>query len=75
MLTVVLIFVFGYDKNGWSCSLGTALKSGIGTSPMIGVICMLFSLAITAIVSLCTKRPSDEVLAEAFDKPLENEIK
>ncbi|MBE6691375.1 MAG: sodium:solute symporter [Ruminococcaceae bacterium] len=75
VLTVVLIFVFGYDKNGWSCSLGTALKSGIGTSPMIGVICMLFSLAITAIVSLCTKRPSDEVLAEAFDKPLENEIK
>ena len=74
VLTVTLIFVFGYDKNGWSCSLGTALKDGVGTSPLIGVICMLFSLVITATVSLFTKRPDDAILFEAFDKHFEGEI-
>ncbi len=75
LLTVTLIFVFGYDKNGWACSFGTALKSGIGTSPLIGVICMIFSLIITVIVSLATKRPDDKILHEAFDKSFEGEIK
>jgi len=75
VLTVALIFIFGFDKNGWHCTLGAALKSGVATSPMIGAICMLFSLAITVIVSLCTKRPDDAVLYEAFDKPIEDEIK
>lgn len=75
VLTVALIFVFGYDKNGWSCSFGTALKDGVATSPLIGVICMLFSLVITVAVSLLTKKPNDEVLYEAFDKSFEGEIK
>ena len=67
VLTVVLIFVFGYDQNGWDCSFGVALKAGIGCSPMIGVICMAYSMAVTAIVSLFTKTPEKEVLARAFD--------
>lgn len=75
VLTVALIFIFGYDKNGWSCSFGTALKDGVATSPLIGVICMLFSLVITVAVSLLTKKPDDEVLYEAFDKSFEGEIK
>lgn len=74
VLTVGLIFVFGYDKNGWSCSFGTALKSGVASSPLIGVICMLFSLLVTTVVSLCTKAPNDAILAEAFDKHVEGEI-
>ena len=74
LLTVTLIFVFGYDKNGWSCSFATALKDGVGTSPLIGVICMFFSLIITAAVSLLTKRPDDDILSEAFDKHFEGEI-
>ncbi len=74
VLTVALIFVFGYDKNNWSCTFGQALKSGIGTSPMIGVICMLFSLIVTVIVSLCTKAPEKEIIYDAFEAPLENEI-
>lgn len=74
VLTVTLIFVFGYDKNGWSCSVGTAVKDGVGTSPLIGVICMIFSLIITTVVSLFTKRPDDAVLSEAFDKHFEGEI-
>ncbi len=75
ILTVALIFVFGYDKNGWSCSFGTALKSGIASSPLIGVICMVFSIIITVAVSLLTKRPDDSIIYEAFDKSLEGEIK
>ncbi len=74
ILTVVLIFVFGYDKNGWACSFGTALQSGIGCSPMIGVICMAYSLISTAIVSLFTKAPDEQTLAVAFDKKEKGEI-
>jgi len=74
LLTVVLIFVFGYDKNGWDCAVGVALKDGVGTSPLIGSICMVFSLIITVVVSLLTKKPEDAILAEAFDKHFEGEI-
>jgi len=74
VLTVTLIFVFGFDKNGWSCSLATALKDGVATSPLIGVICMIFSLIITVLVTLVTKKPNDEILYEAFEKPIEGEI-
>ena len=75
VLTVALIFVFGFDINGWNCSLAVALKSGMSVSPMIGVICMIFSLVITVIVSLLTKKLDEAVIYNAFDKPLENEIK
>ncbi len=68
VLTVALVFIFGYDSNGWSCSFGVALKSGIGCSPMIGVICMLYSLVVTTVVSLFTKAPDSETLANAFEK-------
>ena len=68
LLTVALIFVFGYDQNGWACSFGTAVKSGIGCSPMIGVFCMIYSLAVTALVSLFTKAPSAETVEMAFGK-------
>ena len=74
VLTVALIFIFGYDKNGWACSFGVALKTGVSCSPMIGVICMTFSMIITVIVSLFTNKPSDKALEQAFDSPLENEV-
>ena len=73
-LTVGLIFFFGYHSNDFSCSVGTAIKSGVGCSPMIGVICMTFSVIITVAVSLLTKKPSDDIISEAFDKYIENEI-
>ena len=66
VLTVILIFIFGYDINGWNCSFGTALQSGINCSPMIGVICMAFSMLITFIVSLITKKPNEEIINNAF---------
>ena len=74
-LTVVLILFFGYHKNGFSVGLGQAIADGVGCSPLIGVICMAFSIVITVLVSLFTKEPSVDILYDAFDKPIENEIK
>jgi Na+(H+)/acetate symporter ActP len=67
VLTAALIFVFGYDQNGWACSFGKALQDGISCSPMIGVICMVYSLLSTVVVSLCTKAPDEATLAAAFE--------
>mgnify|MGYP003316251148 FL=1 len=36
---------------------------------------MIFSVIITVVVSLLTKAPGDEIIKEAFEKPIENEIK
>ena len=66
VLTVALIFIFGYDKNSWACSFATALQTGIGCSPMIGVICMVYSMLSTLIVSLFTKAPDTQTLDNAF---------
>jgi SSS family transporter len=73
-LTVILIPVLGYAKMGGACGFAIALKAGVSCSPLIGTICMLFSLAITALVSLFTQKPDDTVLFKAFDQPLEDEI-
>ncbi len=67
VLTCVLTIIFGYDINAWSCTFGVALKSGIGCSPLIGVICMIFSMISTLVVSLFTRRPADEILDNAFN--------
>ena len=75
VLTVVLIFTLGYFHPASNGSFGSIIKNGIACSPLIGVICMAFSVIITVIVTLWTKKPSDEILYEAFDKPIESEIK
>lgn len=75
VLTVSLTVFFGYHKNGFACNFGKALADGVGVSPLIGVICMVFSVIVTAAVSIFTTSPSDEIIYEAFDKPIENEIK
>lgn len=75
VLTATLIVVLGYDKNDWSCTFGEALQSGVGCSPLIGVICMIFSLIITATVTLFTRKPSQKILYNAFEKPISGEIK
>ncbi len=74
VLTVVLIFVLGYNHPACNGSFGSAFANGINCSPMIGSACMIFSLIITTVVSLCTKRPSDKAIYEAFEKPIENEV-
>lgn len=74
VLTVGLILFFGYHYNGFDCTLGKAIQSGVNLSPMIGVICMAFSVISTLVVSMFTAKPSDEILENAFDKPIENEV-
>ena len=75
VLTVGLIIFFGYDKNNWAVGFAAAIKDGVSCSPLIGVICMLFSLVVTVIVSLLTRKPDESVIYEAFSRPIENEIK
>ncbi len=75
LLTVVLIFVFGYDKVGFNASFADVIKSGVATSPLIGVICMIFSIIATVVVSLFTNKPSDSTIYDAFEKSIDGEIK
>lgn len=75
VLTVALTLFFGFDKNGYSCSLGVAIKDGISCSPLVGVICIIFSVVVTFVVSLFTQAPDEKIIFEAFDKTIENEIK
>lgn len=74
VLTAGLIVFFGYHKNGFECGFGTAITTGINCSPLIGCICMASSVVITIVVSLLTKKPSDEAIYNAFEKPIENEV-
>ena len=75
VLTATLVVLLGYARAGFECSFSTALKNGVGCSPLIGVICMAFSLVITTAVSLLTKAPDDEIIYAAFDKEVEGLIK
>ena len=76
VLTIVLIFVIGYDKASiaGNVTFGTILKQGVGASPMIGVICMAYSMISTFVVSLFTKQLPEEKIKEAFEKDIPNEI-
>lgn len=74
IITFTLIIVLGYNKFGFDCSFGTALKTGVTCSPLIGVICMAYSLISTVIVSLFTKKPSEEVINNSFEKNIDNLI-
>ena len=75
VLTVALIIIIGYDKLGWTgVSFGKAVQAGVGASPMIGVICMIYSMISTFVVSLFTKPLPEEKIKEAFEKQIPNEI-
>ena len=75
LLTIVLIVVFGGLSSGFGSGLGSIIKAGVGQSPLIGVLCMIFSIVITLTVSSFTEKPSPEAIENAFDKSIENEIK
>ncbi len=74
VLTVSLIFILGYNHPSCNGTFGSAFVNGINCSPMIGSICMIFSVIITVVVSLLTKKPSDKAIYDAFEKPIENEV-
>ncbi len=67
VLTIVLIFVFGYVKCGYTGSFGLILKTGINCSPLIGVICMACSMILTFVISLFTKQLDNEIVDKAFN--------
>ena len=69
VLTVTLIIVIGYDKG--ATTFGQAIQNGVNTSPMIGVICMIYSMLSTFLVSLFTKPLPEEKIKEAFEKEVE----
>lgn len=75
IITFALIFILGFDSNGWTCGVAKAIQSGVNCSPVIGVICMAYSIIVTPLVSIFTKKPSKEVVYNAFCKEIENEIK
>lgn len=75
VITVTLIIVLGYARADFNCGFDVAIKNGMQSSPFIGVVCMLFSLVITAVVSLFTKAPDEKIISEAFDKEVEGLIK
>ena len=75
VLTILLIVVLGGVSFGFDSGFGAIIQKGVSLSPVIGVICMIFSILITIIVSAFTKAPSNEIIENAFCKPIENEIK
>lgn len=73
-LTCGLIMVFGYCHPNCDGTFGSAVTNGINCSPIIGCICMASSIVITVVVSSLTKKPSEEAIYNAFEKPIENEV-
>ncbi len=74
VLTIVLTVVFGILKVGTGASIGDILKAGVASSPLTGVICMVFSVIVTTVVSLFTKKPSAQTIEDAFNKQVDNLI-
>ncbi len=74
VITIALILIFGVDKASAGSPLNIIIKNGVECSPLIGVICMAYSMISTFVVSLLTKEPSKEIIDEAFNKEIENAI-
>ena len=75
VLTLVLTISFGLIKcGGFGQGFGNVLKAGVQLSPITGVICIAFSCIITLVVSAFTKKLDDKVIADAFEKEVENLI-
>ncbi len=77
VFTAVFTVLFGVwtVEGGWSAGFGKVLQAGVGLSPLTGVLCMIFSIIITLVVSSFTKAPSKEAVYNAFEREIENEIK
>ncbi len=77
VFTAVFTVLFGAlsIEGGFAAGFGKVLQAGIGLSPLTGVLCMIFSIIITLVVSAFTKKPSQESIHNAFEREIENEIK
>ena len=74
VFTLVFTVIFGILSVGINAGFGAILKAGVGLSPITGVLCIVFSLIITIVVSAFTKKPSNDTIVNSFEKPIENEI-
>lgn len=74
VFTVTFTVVFGLIKAP-GADFGTILQQGVSSSPLTGVLCMVFSVIITLVVSSFTKKPSAELIENAFDKQVDNLVK
>ena len=75
LFTIIFIFVFGAIKEGKNANFSAILQSGVSMSPLIGVLCIIFSIVVTIVVSLFTKKPTEETIYNAFEKTFDGEIK
>ncbi len=75
VFTLIMTIVFGVITSPSGASFGVILQSGVKLSPLTGVLCMVFSIVITLVVSKFTKKLDEEIIYNAFDKELEDEIK
>jgi Predicted symporter len=70
LITLLLILVFGFVDTPDGTKFGAVLKAGIGRSPLIGVIAMFASFAVTVVGSLVFKNKCPD-----YDFPKEEETK
>lgn len=56
VITFVLVGIFGAIATPEGTAFGDVVKAGIGKSPLIGVICMAFSLMVTPIVNVVASK-------------------
>lgn len=75
IFTLVMTIAFGLITCPNGASFGVILQCGVKLSPLTGILCMAFSLIVTWVVSLFTKKLDEETVYNAFDKTLEDEIK
>lgn len=75
VITATLIVLLGYMRADFACNFEESLKNGMQSSPFVGVVCMICSIVITAVVSLFTKAPDKKIISDAFDKEVEGLIK
>ena len=76
IFTATFTVLFGAIQcGGFTAGIGNVLKAGVALSPLTGVLCMIFSCVVTVVVSAFTKKLDEKILHEAFNKPIENEIK
>lgn len=67
VFTLAMVAIFGsiYPNNDFT-GIVAVIKGGIARSPLIGVLTMAFSMIITPIISIFTKKPDAQKVDEMF---------
>jgi len=67
VITIGLTLILGACHPLYKGGFGDLLIYGVKCSPFIGCVCMVFSFIITAVVSVFTKAPKQELVDNAFN--------